>query len=92
MRIEPIITEKTMELAKQGKYTFRVGINTGKNAIREAVSRLFGVDVIGVRTIKLHGEIKRTLNRRKKVIKPIKKAIVWLKEGQKLDFFESKKQ
>jgi large subunit ribosomal protein L23 len=92
MKIEPVITEKSSELAKNGKYTFRFDVLTTKNQIKELIGRLFNVDVVGVRTIKSHGEVKKSMSRRKKTVKPSKKAIVWLKDKQKIDIFETKKK
>jgi large subunit ribosomal protein L23 len=91
MKIKPIITEKTTELAKSGKYTFKFAAKTTKNEIKKLIGKLFAVDVVGVRTISLHGEVKKTMSRRKKVVKPSKKAVVWLKEKQTIDIFETKK-
>ncbi len=92
MKIQPVITEKTTELAKQGKYTFRFGLNFTKHQIKKVINELFDVHVVGVRTIKSHGEVKRSMSRRKKIVRPSIKAIVWLKEKETIDIFESKKK
>lgn len=92
MRIEPVITEKSTELAKKGKYTFRFGAEATKYAIKRQINKLFGVDVVEVRTIKSKGEIKKSLSRRKKLVKPSKKAIVRLKDKQTIEIFEKKKK
>ena len=91
MKLEPIITEKTTNLAKKGEYTFRIAKNMNKYKIKELVEKTFGVHVERVKTISLAGEVKKTIQGRKKVIKPGKKAIVKLKEKEKIDLFESKK-
>ena len=90
MIIEPLVTEKTISLADKGKYTFWVGRNLNKYQIKELVEKTFGVHVVNVRTINQAGETKRTATGRKKIIKPRKKAIVTLKDKEKIDFFESK--
>lgn len=92
MLIEPIITEKSSILAKEGKYVFRVDKNMSKTDIKNLVQKLFGVTVVAVRTIKVHGEVKRGFSGRKKIIKPGKKAIVSLKDKEKIDLFEAKKE
>ncbi len=92
MILEPVITEKTTNLAKEGKYTFRVDKNMTKNDIRVLISKIFAVKVLKVRTLKERGEIKRGANGRKKIIKPSKKAIVQLKDKEKIDLFETKKK
>lgn len=92
MDIKPVITEKTTELAKSGKYVFRVSAGLTKNKIKDAIHRIFGVDVVKIRTIKEQGEVKRSLSSRKKrVVMPSKKAIVVLKDKQTIDIFETKK-
>jgi len=90
MQIKPVITEKTTELAKSGKYVFRVDFLSTKDEIKRTINRLFGVNVVKIRTIKEQGEIKRSLSRRKRIVKPSKKAIVVLKDKQTIDIFESK--
>lgn len=92
MRIEPVITEKSLQLAKQGKYTFKVDKSLTKYEIKDLVERSFNVHVLQVSTITLHGEKKRTLRGKKKVIKPAKKTVVKLKEKEKIDIFEVKEQ
>lgn len=91
MKLIPIVTEKTLEDAKNGRYTFKVNPSWNKFEIKEAINRIFGVHVVNVRTINMHGIVKRTLSGRKRVIKPGKKAIVTLKDKEKIDVFETKK-
>lgn len=90
--LKPLFTEKSLNLAKEGKYTFLVGKNSDKNSIKAEVSRLFGVKVIGIKTITISGEVKR--NNKGMKIKRIaaKKAIVVLKDGDKIDLFEETKK
>jgi large subunit ribosomal protein L23 len=45
MKLEPIITEKSMSAAKEGKYTFRVDRNVNKHQIKQLVEKVFGVNV-----------------------------------------------
>jgi len=92
MKLEPVITEKSLSLAKDGKYTFRVDRNVNKHQIKELVQSVFGVHVTKVRTIREPGKIKRTSRGRKRVIRPGKKAVVTLKEKEKIDLFEEKKK
>ena len=88
---EPIITEKTLELAKNGKYSFRVEVGLRKHQIKKLVEETFGVHVKRIWTMNVKGEIKRTLRGRKKRIMPSKKAIVTLAEKEKIELFETKK-
>ena len=92
MKLEPVITEKSTQLTKERKYTFRVDKNATKTEIKNEVSKTFGVTVLNVRTIRKKGEIKRGFSGRKRIVKPTKKAIVTLPEKQKIDLFETKKK
>lgn len=85
----PIISEKSMKDAVLNKFTFRVHLNSDKNKIRKAIEDKFKVDVIGVSTIIVKGGTKRSGARRIEVSKrPWKKAIVKVKDGQKIDLFD----
>lgn len=85
----PIITEKSMKNAALNKFTFRVHLDSNKNKIRKAIEDKFKVDVIGVSTIIVKGGRKRQGARRIEVSKrPWKKAIVKVKDGQKIDLFD----
>ena len=92
MKIEPIITEKTLNAAKSGAYTFKVGRNLNKYQIRALVEQVFDVHVVSVKTMNVVGEIKRTYLGKTKEIKPIKKAVVRLKDKEKIDLFEESKK
>mgnify|MGYP001047662266 CR=1 FL=1 len=92
MKIEPIISEKSMNLAKKGKYTFKVGTGMRKFQIKKLINDIFGVTVKTVWTANIRGEIKKTLSGRKRKIMPFKKAIVTLSEKEKIDLFETKKE
>ena len=87
--IRPIITESSMAGVAQRKYTFEVARGTGKIEIARAVEELFGVHVLKVNTMNVHGKFRR--QRRSQGYTPDwKKAIVTLKEGSKgIEFFES---
>jgi len=91
MLLEPLLTEKTLSLAKEGKYTFRVPRNYSKFRIKKLIEDTFAVHVVKVWTVRESGEIKKTLTGRKKVITPKKKAIVKLQEKEKISIFEGKK-
>jgi len=75
--LKPVQTEKAMNLGKTGRYTFFVDGSWVKGRIKSEIARTFKVDVVSVKTINSKG---------------VKKAIVTLKEGQKIDAFDEKKQ
>ena len=83
----PTITEKSTLLQESGKYTFRVAPKANKVQVKEAVEKSFNVTVIGVNITKTHGKRKRYGSRMTK--KPdIKKAIVTLAEGDRINLIE----
>ena len=85
----PHITEKTLTLAARGWYTFSVAEDAAKPAIADAISGLYKVNVIAVRTVAMHGKVRRVGKMSKYVKKADwKKALVRLAKGQKIDVFE----
>ncbi len=57
--IKPIITEKSMDVLAQGKYTFKVAKDSNKAEIARAVEELFNVQVTKVNTMNVRGRAKR---------------------------------
>ncbi len=85
--IKPVITERTTALMEQNKYTFKVDKDANKIEIKYAVETIFKVTVTDVKTMNVSGKLKRqgrTLGYRP----DWKKAIVTLKDGQRLPIFE----
>jgi large subunit ribosomal protein L23 len=83
--IAPVITEKgTVLQEKNNQYLFRVRSRANKIQVREAVERIFKVHVIGVRTVTVHGKMRR-IGRAQGRKPSWKKAIVTLKEGETID-------
>ncbi len=87
--IRPIITEKSLTMAQKGWYTFAVGELDRKEDISKRVNAAFKVDVVSIRTIKMHGKVRR-YGRGMRTVRheDWKKALVQLKKGQKIDVFE----
>ncbi|CDZ75258.1 50S ribosomal protein L23 [Peptoniphilus sp. ING2-D1G] len=85
----PIVTEKSMDLIEQGKYTFEVAKGSTKPEIKKAVEEIFDVQVKSVNTMNMYGKMKRQGVHQGR--RPAwKKAIVQLKEGSKaIEFFDS---
>ena len=46
--VRPLITEKTMKLVEEGKYTFEVKQGSNKVEVKKAVEELFKVEVTAV--------------------------------------------
>lgn len=83
----PIITEKNTTLREQDKYSFEVARNANKHQVKQAVEGAFKVKVLSVNMITVPSKTRR-VGRRQVKTSPWKKAIVTLKAGQKIEFFE----
>jgi large subunit ribosomal protein L23 len=84
----PLVTEKsTQQKEKNNQYAFEVDPKANKIEIQSAVERLFKVKVSQVRTCSVLGKVKR-LGRKYGKRADWKKAIITLKEGDRIDFFE----
>jgi large subunit ribosomal protein L23 len=84
----PLITEKsTTEKDKGNKLVFEVDRRANKIEIKAAVEQIFKVDVLDVTTMNVGGKKKRVgrfFTRRS----DWKKAMVTIKPGQRVEFFE----
>ena len=85
----PLITEKGTSLQDQHKFTFEVDPAANKLEIRQAVESTFGVNVLDVNTLRVRGQ-KRRFGRKMipGVTRAWKKAIVTLREGQSIQYFD----
>jgi large subunit ribosomal protein L23 len=84
----PLVTEKSTQANEEtNKVTFVVRRDANKIEIKRAVEEVFGVSVLGVRTLNNRGKKKRVGARQGR--KPDwKKAVVSLREGDRIDLFE----
>ncbi|MBO5106781.1 MAG: 50S ribosomal protein L23 [Clostridia bacterium] len=86
--IAPIITEKSMSVIADKKYTFKVATDANKVEIAAAIEKLFGVEVAKVNTMNVRGH-KRRMGRYEGTTAAWKKAVVTLSEKSKtIDFFD----
>ena len=86
----PIISEKSMNDASSGRYTFKVFTAAGKKDIKKAVEEKFKVNVLKVATITVKGRSFKIGSRRvASVRQPFKKAIALVKAGQKIGIFDA---
>jgi len=83
----PLVTEKSMAGVRVGRYTFEVDLRANKVQIRKAVEEIWSVQVSAVNTMRCHGKT-RTVGRSKGRRPDWKKAVVTLREGNRLEFFE----
>lgn len=91
--IKPILTEKILKLQETDrKYAFKVARNANKIMVKQAVQRRFDVTVENVRIINVKGKAKQ-MNTRRGITRgkrsDWKKAIVTLREGDSINFFEA---
>lgn len=90
--IKPIISEKMTAITEKcpERYAFQVSPKANKIQIKEAVEKLYGVNVEAVNTINILPKIKRRWTRAGLIQgskSQYKKAIVTLRKGQTIDFF-----
>ena len=86
----PIITEKSFQETAKSFYTFEVGRKATKNQIKQAVEEHFKVQVVSVKTLNYKGKKRRFGKKRLEVqTSAFKKALVKLKEGQRIEIFDT---
>lgn len=85
--LRPILTEKTFGLIESAnQYTFEVHKSASKPQIAQAVQEIFGVTVLKVHTMNINGKPRRVRTALGKT-RDWKKAIVSLKQGDKIEVF-----
>jgi large subunit ribosomal protein L23 len=84
----PLVTEKSALQQDENIYAFRVGERSSKIEIKSAIEDLFGVEVLGVRTARVRGKVKR-FGRFFGKRKNWKKAYVTLAEGNAINLYEN---
>lgn len=82
--LSPVITEKSTLLSEQNKVVFKVRKDATKPQIKAAVEKLFDVKVTSVNTVLTKGKVK-VFKGRLGQRSDVKKAVVTLAEGQKID-------
>jgi large subunit ribosomal protein L23 len=89
---KPIITEKaTTATEKSNSFSFQVDRTANKLQIKGAVEKMYGVNVVNVRTLTYGGGKSSTKFTNRGVVeqsnKVWKKAIVTVAEGETIDLF-----
>ncbi len=80
----PHVTEKAADLVKKNQYVFNIYPKKNKIEIKKAIEDLYGVRVLKVKIINIPAK-KRRLGKVKGWKAGYKKAIVKIKEGQKIE-------
>ena len=85
--VEPHISEKATVIGDlSNQYVFKVAVDATKREIKEAVERLFSVEVVSVSTLNVKGKVKRNFRGGVSRFKNWKKAYVRVADGQDIDF------
>ena len=89
---KPLITEKVSAQNEGGVYGFVVDKNANKVAIKQAVEKMYGVNVEEVRTMIAPGKNKTRYSKGAFLTgktSSFKKAIVKVKDGEIIDFYSN---
>ena len=85
--LTPVISEQSMDVAAEKKYTFKVATDANKTQVKLAIEEIFGVEVAKVNIMNYDGKVKR-MGRYEGRTAAYKKAIVTLTEKSKeIEFF-----
>ena len=86
--LTPVISEQSMDVAADKKYTFKVATDANKTQVKLAVEEIFGVEVAKVNIMFFDGKVKR-MGRNVGRTAAYKKAVVTLTEKSKeIEFFQ----
>ncbi|HOL21698.1 MAG TPA: 50S ribosomal protein L23 [bacterium] len=80
----PIVTEKATGAVAENKYTFKVDKKARKTQIKEAIEEIYNVKVEKINIVNVHPKKKNYRFRIEGYKSGYKKAIVTLKEGDKI--------
>ena len=81
---QPHISEKATYLAEKNQYIFEISPNYNKKEIKKSVEGIYGVDVLSVNIVKIPAK-RRRIGRTEGFRKGYVKAIIKIKEGQKIE-------
>jgi large subunit ribosomal protein L23 len=82
----PHLSEKTSRISEQNnQVTFKVLSDASKPEVKEAVEKLFNVQVRDVQILNVKGKTKRTAHGKMRSRGNWKKAYVRLEQGQEID-------
>jgi len=82
--LAPVITEKSSAVSEANQVVFKVRLDATKPQIKNAVEKLFNVKVLAVNTLTRKGKTKRFRGIKGRQ-SDVKKAVVKLAEGDKID-------
>ena len=86
--LTPVISEQSMDVAADKKYTFKVATDANKTQVKLAVEEIFCVEVSKVNIMNYDGKVKR-MGRNVGRTAAYKKAIVTLTaDSKEIEFFQ----
>jgi large subunit ribosomal protein L23 len=90
---KPLLTEKVAQLTeKLNRYAFIVDPRANKIQIKEAIEKMYGVNITDVNTMRYVGKLK-SRNTKSGIVQgrvaTYKKAIITLKAGEIIDFYSN---
>ena len=83
---KPIFTERSSLI--ENKYVFQVLPTAKKSCVKQAVEKMYGVDVKKVNVMN-YKPVKKIFGRRRGVTKGFKKAYVTIEKGQSINFADN---
>lgn len=92
MKLRPVLTEKSLNDAKKGVYTFWVAPHATKFGVKKLIAEIFDVTVATVKTINYKKGTRKNVRGRIVTTAARKKAMVTLKGKGSIDIFETKKK
>ena len=87
--LRPVISEKSTLETERNNYTFAVARHANKFLIKAAVEAEFKVKVLDVRVISVRPKQKRRGRRTLGMVPGLKKAVVTIAPGDKIQHFEA---
>jgi len=87
--IRPVVSEKSYAGLEANRYTFLVHPEANKTEIKEAIQKIWNVQVVGVNTMKRKGKVKRSRSVTGRRTDQ-KRAVVTLAAGDSIEIFETK--
>jgi len=85
--LAPVLSEKAVTGIEGGKYAFFVHPSANRSQIKDAIEKVFDVEVVKINLVKVRGKLKR-MGRTAGRTAARKKAIVTLQAGQRIQQLE----
>lgn len=87
MKIRPLVTEKSLEKTKIGKYSFIVETDNNKSEVIKEISKIYGVKPLKANTVNRKGKLKKSVKSTGKR-KDRKIIVITLDKKEKIEGFE----